>query len=825
MPKDPHREWEVIKKDMTTPGLVKAFLENRQYALSKDQYSATPDDNFWAAAFAVRERIVERWIHTQQRYHKENAKRVYYLSMEFLIGRLLGNYIYNLGIEGPFQEAIERLGLDLEDLRERERDAGLGNGGLGRLAACFLDSMATLGLPAHGYGIRFDYGIFHQKIRDGYQVELPDEWLYRGTPWEFARPEYAVTVRFYGRVETRTLRDGRTVVEWLDTDDVQAVPYDFPIPGYKNDVVNTLRLWSARSTEQFDFDYFKNGDYEQAVHRKILSEVISKVLYPNDNISRGRELRLKQEYFLTAAAIADILRRFFTENQDIRRLPDKVAVQLNDTHPSLAVPELMRILVDDHDLEWEEAWDITRRVFAYTNHTLMPEALETWSVEMLGRLLPRHLQIIYEINARFLDEVARRWPGDVDRLRRMSLIEEGYPKRIRMAHLSIVGTHSVNGVSRLHTELLKTRMFRDFAEWDPGRFNNKTNGITLRRWLLKANPRLAGLIGEAIGDRWVTAGGELERLLPLSSDAAFRQRWRRVKSENKLALAAYIERTTGLRVDPEGIFDVQVKRMHEYKRQLLFGLQIIAHYLTLKRETDRTRPPRTFIIGGKAAPGYAMAKLIIKFLNSIADVVNGDRSVRDRMKVVFLENYRVSLAEKIFPASDLSEQISTAGFEASGTGNMKFMLNGALTIGTLDGANIEIAEAVGEENIFIFGLRTEEVVKKRAEGYRPMDVIEADPLLKEVIHLIRSNFFSAFQPGLFQPILENLCGPDPFFVCADFRSYLDAQERVEAVFGDPQAWTAKAIVNVAHAGRFSSDRTIREYAEEIWGMALPASGR
>jgi len=814
--------WKIIHKPMTKEGLKTSFLENREYAISKDQYSATANDNFWAAALAVRDRVVERWIHTQQQYHKQNVKRVYYLSMEFLIGRLLGNYMYNLGLEDDLAAGLQELGFDIEEIREQELDAGLGNGGLGRLAACFLDSMATLGIPAHGYGIRFDYGIFHQKIRDGHQVELPDEWLRSGSPWEFARPEYSVNVRFYGRVDTSHDRSGRMVFRWVDTQDVQAVPYDFPIPGYKNDVVNTLRLWSARSTEEFDFNYFKHGDYEAAVHDKISSEVISKVLYPNDDISRGRELRLKQEYLMTAATIADIIRRFKSENSDLRQLSDKVSIQLNDTHPTLAIVELMRLLLDDYDLDWETAWDITVRVFAYTNHTLMPEALECWSVERLERLLPRHMQLICEINARFLNEVSDQYPGDGERLRRMSIIDEGETKRVRMAYLCIVGSHSVNGVSQLHSELLKTRMLRDFHEFYPGKFNNKTNGITQRRWLLKANPLLSRLVTDAIGDKWTVRLDELQKLKKLADKSAFRKQWHQVKQVNKNWLSEYIRRTSGISVNPESLFDVQVKRIHEYKRQILFGLFIISQYLKIKHHPDDFFQPRTFMVGGKAAPGYAMAKLSIKFINSIADVVNRDKAVRDKMKVVFLENYRVSLAEKIFPASDISEQISLAGTEASGTGNMKFMLNGALTVGTMDGANIEIANAVGPENIFIFGLQAPEAEDLRNKGYHPRQFIESSPQLKTCLDLIQNNFFSPFHPGIFNPILDVLFNHDPFMVCADFDAYCRIQEKVSEAYQDKADWIRKSIINTAQSGIFSSDRTIREYARQIWDIPVKA---
>ncbi len=814
----PH--YSIKNKAMTAEGVKLSLVANREYILAKDQYSATTNDNYLSIALAVRDRVIERWIETQQHYHKSNAKRVYYLSMEFLIGRLFGNYMYNLGLENECMEAAKDLGLDLNVLREEEVDAGLGNGGLGRLAACFLDSMASLGIPAHGYGIRFDYGIFHQKIKDGYQIELPDEWLRQESPWEFARPEYTVNVKFGGYVHMIEEANGRLTVQWRDTKDVLAVPYDFPIPGYKNDVVNTLRLWSARSSENFDFDYFQNGDYEKAIYDKVSSEVISKVLYPADDISKGKELRLKQEYFFTAASIADIIRRFQSENTDLRRLSDKAVIQLNDTHPCLAIPELMRVLLDEHHLEWNEAWETTCQTFAYTNHTLMPEALETWSVDLFERLLPRHLQIIYEINARFTDEVSLRYPGDVQRLAKMSIIEEGNPKKIRMANLAIVGSFSVNGVSKLHSDLLKTHLLREFYEFYPQKFNNKTNGITARRWLLKSNPSLSSLINESIGEGWIRDLDQLEKLIPFKDNNAFCKKWQAVKFANKQVLAQYIEKANNVIVDPHSIFDIQVKRMHEYKRQLMFALYMVDQYLKLKADPRRPMVSRTFIVAGKAAPAYRMAKLVIKFINSIAHVVNHDPVTKGKMRVVFLENYRVSLAERIFPASDLSEQISTAGTEASGTGNMKFMINGALTIGTYDGANIEMAQKVGKDNIFIFGLKAGEVEALKKSGYSPKEFINRYSPLAEVFKLISSNFFSPYQAGLFDPIIHSIYGSDPFLVCADFESYCRTQELVGKVFEDRAQWTKKSIHNVAHAGYFSSDRTIREYAKDIWGIKV-----
>jgi starch phosphorylase len=816
-PQSAHPEtFKKIYKEMTKDGLRLSFVANREYTLAKDRYTSTMHDDYMALSLAVRDRIVERWIVTQQCYHDVNAKRVYYFSLEFLIGRLLGTNMINLGLMGEADEAMREMGLDIEELRECESDAGLGNAGLGRLAACFLDSMATLAIPAHGYGIRYEYGIFNQRIQNGYQVEFPDEWLRLGNPWEFPRPEYTVKVRFGGRAQFQADDCGRMRASWTETEDVLAMPYDTPVVGYKNNVVNTLRLWSARSTEDFDLSYFNDGDYERAVYSKVLTENISKVLYPNDNVSQGRELRLKQEYFFTAASLADILRRFKMENKDLCRLPDKAAIQLNDTHPAVAIPELMRKLVDEECLCWDDAWDITVKTFAYTNHTIMPEALECWPVALFEKLLPRHLQIIYEINLRFLQKVASHFPGDNERLRRMSIVEEGDQKKIRMGNLAVIGSHSVNGVSELHSGLLRTRLFKDFYELDPKKFNNKTNGITQRRWLQKANTGLSALITEAIGDKWPTDLYQLKKLQPLKDDASFRQKWQKVKEDNKKALADYIADSTGIRIDHTSLFDIQIKRIHEYKRQLLFAFYIMSEYIRLKQDPKAGVLPRTFIFGGKAAPGYYMAKLIIKFINNLADTVNNDREIGQRLKVVFLENYRVSLAEKVFPASELSEQISTAGTEASGTGCMKFMMNGALTIGTLDGANIEIAEEVGSENIFIFGLKAGEVQDLRSAGYNPREYIDASPMLREILRLVQSNFLSPVEFGLFDPIVNNLTNIDYFMVAADFDGYRRAQEAVSRAYLNHTDWTKKSIVNVARSGKFSSDRAIRQYAEEIW---------
>jgi len=808
--------WVNIGKDMSKDGIKHSFLASRQYSLAKDKYNVTPDDNFMALAIAIRDRIIERWINTQQKYHKENVKRVYYLSMEFLIGRLLGSNVLNLGLGDETRLAAKELGFDLEEVYDREQDPGLGNGGLGRLAACFLDSMATLGIPANGYGIRYEYGIFNQKIINGYQTEYPDAWLNKSYPWEFPRIESTVRVSFGGRTTMFNDDMGRLRVKWVDTEDVLAVPYYIPVVGYRTDIVNSLQLWSARSTDDFNLQDFNEGDYERAVYSKVFSENISKVLYPRDSSSQGKELRLKQEYFFTAASIADIIRRFKEDNSDFGSFPEKVAIQLNDTHPSLAIVELMRILIDEENLDWGTAWDITVKTFAYTNHTVMSEALECWPVPMFERLLPRHTQLIYEINTRFLKDVAKRYPGDSDRVRRMSIIEEGYPNKVRMAFLSLIGSHSVNGVSELHTKLIKERLFKDFYELFPERFNNKTNGITQRRWLQKSNPGLSELITLSIGNKWVTDLYELGKLAHFKDDSVFCKSWQHVKKANKNLLAEYIYENSGIRVNADSMFDVQVKRIHEYKRQLLFGLYIASQYLKIKNDPRAGFVPRTFIAAGKAAPGYSMAKLVIKFINNIADVVNNDKAVGDKLKVVFLENYRVSLAERIFPASDLSEQISTAGTEASGTGCMKFMMNGALTIGTYDGANIEIAQAVGEDNIIIFGLRLEEIEKILASGYDPQGYINRSTALKEIIGLIRSNFFSSDEPGIFTPILDSLFYDDRYFVCADFDDYCAKQEKVSLLYADKKEWTGRSIINVARSGRFSSDRTIKEYAKEIW---------
>jgi starch phosphorylase len=809
---------KTAKRSDTADAIRDGFLLHLKYTLAKDEFSATDHDKYYALALAIRDRLVDRWIATSQTYHRQKAKRAYYLSMEYLIGRAMGNNVINLQADGAVREAMESLGLSWDALREVERDAGLGNGGLGRLAACFLDSLATLQLPGYGYGVRYDYGIFRQTIKDGYQVEEPDNWLRFGNPWEIERPEARFEVHFGGRVRMDE-ENGKLRARWLDYDTVLGVPYDIPIPGYGNNTVNNLRLWSARSTEEFNLSFFNNGDYVKAYEQKTLTENISKVLYPNDNIERGRELRFTQQYFFVACSLHDIMRRFKTDCSDIREFPDKVAIQLNDTHPAMAIAELMRLFVDEEGLEWEEAWDLTVRTFGYTNHTLMPEALERWSVKLFETILPRHLQIIYEINRRFLREIATRWPGDNDRIRRMSLIQEEPNREVRMAYLAVVGSHSVNGVAALHSELLTTTLFRDFYELWPEKFNNKTNGITPRRWLLKANPGLSKLVTEAIGDKWVTNLDELKKLERCAGDAQFLSRLMEVKRGNKARLADLIQKELGVEVNPDSLFDVQIKRLHEYKRQLLNVLNIIHQYFRLKENPAADFVPRTWIFAAKAAPGYFLAKLIIKLINDVGAVINNDPAMKGRMNVVFLPDYRVSLAERIIPAADLSEQISTAGTEASGTGNMKFQLNGALTLGTLDGANVEIRQEVGEENFFLFGKTVEEVAATQRAGYNPWDEYWANADLRRVLDAIRDNFFNLDQPGLYQPIVDTLLTHgDRYLVLSDFAAYVEGQERVSAAYLDKEGWARKCLMNIANSGKFSTDRTIAEYAKEIWGI-------
>ena len=816
----PAEALKVEKLGGTAEAIRQGFLRHLKYTLAKDEYSATDHDRYYALALAVRDHLAERWLATSVAYHKQHVKRAYYLSMEYLMGRVMGNNVINLGLEEPVREAMRSLGLSWDALRDVERDAGLGNGGLGRLAACFLDSLATLQLPGYGYGVRYDYGIFRQTIRDGNQVEEPDNWLRYGNPWEIERPEAQFEVHFGGRVRMEEV-GGRLRATWLDYETVLGIPYDNPIPGYGNNTVNNLRLWSARSTEEFNLQFFNNGDYMKAYESKTLTENISKVLYPNDNIQRGRERRFKQQYFFVACSLHDILRRFRADESDIHAFPDKVAIQLNDTHPAMAIAELMRILLDDEGLEWDDAWDLTVRTFGYTNHTLMPEALECWSVQLFESILPRHLQIIYEINRRFLRDVATRYPGDTDRIARMSLIQETPARNVRMAYLAVVGSHSVNGVAALHSELLKTTLFRDFYELWPERFNNKTNGITPRRWLLKANPALSGLVTEALGTgAWATDLDLLRRLERHAGDAAFLDRLAAVKRANKQRLCDLVRNERGLVLNPDAIFDVQVKRLHEYKRQLLNVFNIIHQYFTLKDNPSADFVPRVWLFGAKAAPGYFLAKRIIKLINDVAAVIDADPAVRGRMAVLFMPDYRVSLAERIIPAADLSEQISTAGTEASGTGNMKFQLNGALTIGTLDGANVEIRQEVGEDNFFLFGKTVDEVEATVAAGYDPRAIYESNPAIRRILDALRDGFFNLDQPGLYQPILDSLLtNGDRYLVLADFDDYVRCQADVSKAYTDARSWSLKCLHNIAHSGKFSTDRTIAEYARDIWNIS------
>ena len=810
-------ELRVVNEEsgMDVDSLIRSFYFHLGCTLAKDQYTATNQDRYQALALAVRDRLVGRWIQTQQGYHKQNVKRICYLSLEFLIGRAMGNNVINLLLEDTCREAMKRIGLDWDVLRDVESDAALGNGGLGRLAACFLDSMATLRLPAIGYGIRYDYGIFKQHIENGYQVEEPDNWLRYGNPWEVVHPELSFMVNFEGRAEPRRV-NGVTHWDWVGTRPIIGIAYDTPIVGYGSFNVNNLRLWSAKATDEFHFGDFSRGSYVEAVEDKLMAENLTKVLYPSDAVYAGRELRLRQQYFFVSCSVQDIIRRFKVDNDDWLKFPDKVFIQMNDTHPALVVAELMRLFLDKEDVTWDKAWEITVNSTGYTNHTLLPEALERWPVSMFERLLPRHLQIIYEINSRFLRKVATRHPGDFDRLKRMSLVQEEPEKAVRMANLAVVGSCSTNGVAELHSRLLREGLMNDFAEFYPERFNNKTNGVTPRRWLLKANPRLSSLIRAKIGDGWINHLDQLRGLEKFVGDAGFREQIRQIKHANKEALAEYIKREIGLTVNPASMFQAQVKRIHEYKRQLLLALYIIVLYDRLKANPQLDIVPVTFIFGGKAAPGYYMAKLIIKLIHQIASVVNYDPEVRDKIKVVFLPDYRVSLAEKIIPAADLSVQISTAGMEASGTGNMKFQMNGALTIGTLDGANVEIKEEVGDENIFIFGLTTEQVEELRP-NYNPRHFYDSDEEIRRAVDLISNDFFSLNEPGIFRPIVSNLLDNGDYYMnLADLRSFIETQGKVEALYRDPEAWSRQAIYNIARSGKFSSDRTIAEYAEDIW---------
>ena len=803
--------------EMSVEGLKEDFAWHLRYSLAKGDTRATERDEYTAFAMAVRDRLVERWISTQEEYARQNTKRVYYMSLEFLIGRLLGNNVINLKADQLCREALKEYGIDWNSLRDYESDAGLGNGGLGRLAACYIDSMSTLNLAGMGYGLRYDYGIFRQKIVNGCQVEEPDHWLKNGYPWEMARPEYAQHVHFGGHVECRT-EGGRQQWYWVPAETVQGIPYDLPIVGYDK-AVNSLRLWSAKAVDDFDLADFDKGSYVEAVEQKVLAENLTKVLYPNDNTSQGKELRLRQQYFFVACSLRDILRRFRQTNDSWDALPDKVFIQLNDTHPTLVIPELMRILIDHEGLDWDKAWDLTRRSTGYTNHTILQEALEKWPVPMMERLLPRHLQIIYEINGRFLQEISSLYPGDIKKLQRMSLIDENGERYVRMANLCVVGTSSVNGVAELHTEILKKTLFKDFYELWPEKFHNVTNGITPRRWLLKANPSLSQLISESIGDSWITHLDDLKKLEKFANDSNFLAAMAKIKRSNKGQLANWTKKNLGIELNPDAIFDVQVKRLHEYKRQLMLAIYIVMFYNRLLNDPKYDPVPRQFIFAAKAAPGYYMAKLIIRFIHGIAGVVNSNPKTRGKLSVAFLPDYRVSLAEKIMPASEVSEQISLAGMEASGTGNMKFMMNGALTLGTYDGANVEIHREVGDENMFLFGLRTEDVAKLRPT-YVSKDWYAKDPEIKAALDMIKANVFSLLEPGLFEPILRSLLDyNDYYMLLADLRSYSEAQDRVDAAYRDAKKWNRMSLVNVARSGFFSSDRSVMEYARDIWHIS------
>jgi starch phosphorylase len=792
------------------------FLENLFTHQAKFPEVATPNDNYLALSYTVRDRMLHRWIHTSHNYFSQASRTVAYLSAEFLIGPQLGNNLVSLGIWEPAQQAMEQLGLSLDELLEQEEEPGLGNGGLGRLAACYLDSLATLEIPATGYGIRYEFGIFDQVIKDGWQVEVLDHWLHLGFPWEIPHPEIAFNVMFGGHTENHTDSKGHYRVRWVPDQILKGFPNDTPILGHRTNTANMLRLWQAQAYTSLDLQAFNVGDYRRAVEEKALSENITKVLYPNDESEAGKLLRLQQQYFFISCSLQDMIRIYEQHEKTMDRFHEKYAVQLNDTHPSLAVAELMRILVDDREMPWETAWEITTRTLGYTNHTLMPEALETWPLRLMQKLLPRHVEIIFEINRRFLNEIRLLYPNDEARLERMSLIDEHGERRVRMAYLATVGSHAVNGVAKLHSDLLRTTVLRDFAELWPEKFSNKTNGITPRRFLMLANPGLASLITEAIGETWIADLTRLRDLEKFADDAGFAEKWRKVKLDNKRALADSAWQKYQLQFNPESLFDLQVKRIHEYKRQHLNVLHAITLYRRLKLDPKRNETPRTIIFGGKAAPGYHTAKLIIKLIHSVGEVINNDRDMRDRLRIVFLPDLNVKNAQRIYPAAELSEQISTAGKEASGTGNMKFALNGALTIGTLDGANIEIREEVGAENFFLFGLTTDEVQHLQAEGYHPGEIYRNNDELREALDLLRSGFFSRGDHTLFEGLVNNLLEHDDFLLLADFASYVECQSRVSAAYQDQKKWTRMSILNTARMGKFSSDRAIREYCDDIW---------
>ena len=804
----------------TTAQSVKdSILYHLTFSLAHDIPTATKRDWWLATSKAIQDRIILRMIATMAVHNLEDVRRVYYLSLEFLMGRLFNNAIYSVGLHKETEQALQELGLNLEDLRGEEYDMGLGNGGLGRLAACFLDSLATLDYPAVGYGIHYEFGLFRQEFNHGRQIELPDDWMRFGTPWEIVRPEFTQTVELYGHVENVFDDKGNYVPRWMDTKKIVGIPYDIPIPGYGTATVNFLRLWEARPSEKINLEAFNRGGYSEALAEKTQSETVSKVLYPNDKTEAGKELRLIQQYFFVSCSLRDIIRRFRRRPRVWSDFPDKVAIQLNDTHPALAVVELLRILHDENELPWDEAWDIVTKTMAYTNHTLLPEALEKWSVPLFQKVLPRHLQLIFEINKRLMATIEAAYPGDSEKKRNMSLIEEGGVQMVRMANVAVVGSHSVNGVAALHTELLKKHLFADFDAFYPGRINNKTNGITPRRWLLASNPRLSNLITSKIGDAWPKNLDELRKLEQWADDPAFQIDFMTVKHANKIHLAEIILDDCGVTVDPSALFDVQIKRLHEYKRQHLNLLHILALYRRILQNPKLDVQPRVFIFGAKAAPGYELAKCIIKAINAVGDKINSDPRVGDKLKVVFLPNYRVSLAQRIIPAADISEQISTAGKEASGTGNMKLALNGAVTVGTLDGANVEILEEVGADNIFIFGLTVDQVEALWAKGYHPYDYYNADEELRAVVDWVGSNYFTPDEPGALAPLRHSLLeGGDPYLCLADFRAYSDAHEKVDAAYRDKARWARMAILNTARVGKFSSDRTIHEYARDIWKL-------
>ncbi len=806
---------------MTAETVKQAMLDNLSYVLGKDREYATNRDYYMALSYTVRDRLSQRWLRTQQRYEEADAKTVYYLSAEYLMGRQLGNNLLNLNMTDTANRVMDELGVDMNAVLEAEVEPGLGNGGLGRLAACFLDSLATLGIPAVGYGIRYEFGIFRQTFEGGWQVEKPDDWLRDEYPWEFPHPENGVEIGFGGRTDTYTDEHGRFRVQWTPDNAVVGVPYTILVPGYRNETVNSLRLWRARASQSFNLQMFNAGDYVRAVEDNIRDENISKVLYPEDSTPQGKELRLQQQYFFVACSLYEIVTNFRARYSDWNLFPDKVAIQLNDSHPDIAVAELMRQLLDEHLLPWDQAWSITTRTFACTQHTLLPEALEQWTVSLLEALLPRHVQIIYEINRRFLDEVRMRYPGDLERITRMSIIGEYPEKRVRMVHLAVVASHSVNGVAELQSRLLRERVLHDFADLWPWKFNNKTNGVTPRRFVKLANPRLSGLITEALGsERWLTNADHLRELEPHADDAAFRAAWDEAKAANKRDLANHIYYRLGVRVPDDAIYDMMVKRLHEYKRQHLKTLHIVTLYNRIKANPHLDFIPRVVLFGAKAAPGYRMAKLIIRLMNGVADVVNHDPQIGDRLKVVYLPNFDVSEGQTIYPAANISEQISLAGMEASGTGNMKFALNGALTVGTLDGANIEIRDLVGPENFFLFGLTTDQVFTAKASGYRPRAYAERDPELRAAIDLIETGHFSGGDQELFAPLVDSLLNHDPYMVCADYRAYIDTSERAATLYRDTEEWTRKSILNSARCGFFSSDRTIGQYTADIW-HALP----